>query len=155
MTDDGESSMSTLGLITQSAQQQPGKPQFLHQQQMPLPAPQQQPQSSALTHQQNVIRRGIPAANSYKTSIFHKNQYVEDLLSILEPTPEQAARQAIKQAEIEAHEKAKIEYRRKERNRKTKVALTQKQKVHAEKLFQSLGGSVSRKELEKTAFNAA
>lgn len=67
--------------------------------------------------------------------MFHKNYRVEDLISILEPTPEQAARQALQQAELEAQEKARIEHRRKERNRKTKVALTQKQKVHAEKLF--------------------
>jgi hypothetical protein len=48
-----------------------------------------------------------------------------------------------------------LEKKRTDRNRKTKIALTQKQKVHAEKLFQYLGGSVSRKDIEKTAFNAA
>ena len=43
---------------------------------------------------------------------------------------------------------------RQERNRKTKIALTQKQKMHAMKLFHVLGGVVSRKELEKVAFKA-
>lgn len=47
-----------------------------------------------------------------------------------------------------------MEQLRLERNRKTKVALSQKQKIHALKLYSVLGGIVSRKEIEKTAFKA-
>ena len=100
-----------------------------------------------------MVKRKVPGPKSYKTGVFHKNYKVEDLLSILEPTPEQAAKRAEHEAHLLELEKQRIERRRKERNRKTKVALTQKQKVHAENLYQSLGGIVSRKEIEKSAFS--
>ena len=51
--------------------------------------------------------------------------------------------------------KEQLEKARNDRNTKTRIALTQKQKVHAEKLFQYLSGTLSRKDIEKTAFNAA
>ena len=95
-----------------------------------------------------------PKMNDFKTSVFNRNSKPDTLVSYIVPTEEQKAkRAALKEAQEQA-EKERVEKLRQERNRKTKIALSQKQKMHAMKLFHVLGGVVSRKELEKVAFKA-
>ena len=69
-------------------------------------------------------RKMLPAAKDYKTEVFHKNYRVDDLKSLIEPTPEQSRRRSLIKQQLEAQEKARAERRRAERNRKHKIALS-------------------------------
>ncbi len=80
--------------------------------------------------------------------MFHKNTRVDRLISDLAPNEQQLKRNTELAILRQAQEQAEKERQRIERNKKTKIALTTKQKVHAEHLFHNLGGIVSKKEIE-------
>jgi len=62
----------------------------------------------------------------YKTNVFNKNTKVDGLISITQPTVQQALKRKLLLQAQEQLEKAKIERKRRERNLRMKVALTQK-----------------------------
>lgn len=68
----------------------------------------------------------MPPAASYKTNIFHRDTKVDRLIEDLAPTEEQKVKKAQFEAIKKAQDEAVIERRRIERNKKTKIALTQK-----------------------------